>query len=185
MHDKSKLPIFIHIPKAGGTTIRSSIQRYKPIDWHHPITFYSEEERNCRFTFAFTRNPFDRLLSAYKYLRGGGSHKGDAEIGKTLSNNFNSFVLKDLNDIICRLHFRPQMHYIEDINLFNFIGKFENLQEDFNTVCDNISISHIKLPHLNKSKHKHYTEYYTDETKQIVAEKYAKDIEQFGYDFGK
>ena len=67
--------------------------------------------------------------------------------------------------------------------------RYENLENDTKRILSKwFNIDGIVYPTAKttqrKSK-KHYTKYYDDETRQIVAEKYAKDIEHFGYEFGK
>jgi len=141
-----------------------------------PFKFYEPDMYKDYFTWTIVRNPWDRAVSAYK-------NKASKKYGPW--SKFNKLTFSDFikNEIIEDSHICIQNTQIpHDID---FIGKFENLQEDLNFVCDKMKIPRQELPHINKSKHKHYTEYYDDETKSIVAEKYAKDIEYFGYEFGK
>jgi len=146
------------------------------------------------FSFTFVRNPWSRLVSTWKdKCFSDTTSVVYKEMYSPYRNSFKDFIFTLSEDpdkfyatwegIIDR-HVRP---YIDlcPLNDIDFIGRFENLQHDFNTVCDKIGIPEKKLPHKNKTKHKHYTEYYDDETRQIVAERYAKDIEYFGYEFGE
>jgi len=66
-----------------------------------------------------------------------------------------------------------------------YIIKFENLQGDFDTVCEKIKIPQKKLTHHNKTNHKHYTEYYDEEIQEVISKRHIKDIGYFGYKFGE
>ena len=134
------------------------------------------------FSFSSIRNPWARVVSAY--------HKGGWESKRAEYPTFISCVNAIREDSIScpasKWHVTPLCrHLVRDGELIvNHLIRIENIQEDFDTLCDKIGIPHQQLPHKNKSKHKHYTEYYNDETREIVAQKYARDIEYFGYKFG-
>jgi len=176
--------IFVHIPKSAGTSIEKF---FIGRDWWfidketkhlHAKTAKKiyKENWNEYFTFSFVRNPWDLMVSWYKFR-------------KNHNLSFDKFLTEyKINPR--RRYWLPKTLYQTDFLvdddgklLIDFVGKFENLQEDFNIICDKIKISQQKLPHKNKTKRKHYTEYYDDETREIVAKKYAKDIEYFGYKF--
>lgn len=184
--------IFIHISKTGGTSIEHALDPNIPldkpnisdttgntdfIDKHWSAKQYNQkypEQYKKFFTFAFVRNPWDRMLSNYKWLKFIG--RINRSFDQWIANPTWGFRAYSYQKMICDN--RGSI-------IVDYIGKFENLQENFDIVCDKIGIPQKKLPHKNKTKHKHYAEYYNDETKQIVAEKYVKDIERFGYKFGE
>jgi len=70
----------------------------------------------------------------------------------------------------------------------DFVIRYENLQEDYAEVCRRIGIPPTGLPQLKtgiRKQRRPYTDYYTDETCELVARLHAKDIELFGYQFGR
>lgn len=207
--------IFIHIPKSGGTSIENVLfqdvektinpsnadevqesrknlfgRDRKMSRWLQHLTYteivkceyVNQKTIKNFFKFSFVRNPWSRKLSEYEW---------NVRINKDTNKfdmSFTDFVKSTYSPYKAYVHSDPMYNFIVDEsgnNKMDFIGKLENLQEDFNFVCDKIGIPKQQLPHANKTKHKHYTEYYNDETRQIVAEKYAKDIEYFGYKFGE
>ena len=147
------------------------------------FNFSSEDRRLWKpelyedyFKWSVVRNPWDRLVSTYKNK----ACKGYGPWRNFKNLTFSDFIIN--KEEIKDSHIIPQKNRLPDD--IDFIGRFENYQEDFDIICDKIGIPRQQLPHKNKSKHKHYTEYYDDETRQIVAERYADDIEYFGYKFG-
>ena len=197
--------IFIHIPKCGGTSIEHSLlknenvtkitddvkQKYRiyythgGVDvQHRKIDQFKDAREKNYFTFTFVRNPWERFLSEYFYIKkfkGCGCDDFDKKFP-----TFKHFVKN--NGIKCcwYAHDYPQIDFVFNANqnkLTNFVGRCEDMQYDFDYVCGKIGIPKIELSHRNLTNHNRYSEYYDDETRSIVAEKYAKDIEYFGYEF--
>ena len=141
--------------------------------------YVGEKVYDESFVFTSVRNPYSRAVSMFKHHSWRSVKSFKYFCHKVMKNEYPSEDAKWHSGTLTE-------HMIDNNDLkVDFVIKLENLQKDFNIICDKIGIPQQQLPHLNKSKHKHYTEYYDEETKQIVAEKYAKDIELFGYEFGE
>jgi hypothetical protein len=182
--------IFIHIIKTGGSSIEKTFRGRRV---HKFAKKYKKQigskEWNNYFKFTFVRNPWDKMVSQYFYIqkcRGGNYDLTFREFILAFEYCTESEYILG-NGIAVK--FNPiQLPWILDDDgncLVDYIGRFETLQEDFNIVCDKIGVPRQQLPHENKTKHKHYTEYYDDETRSIVARKFAGDLKRFGYKFGE
>jgi chondroitin 4-sulfotransferase 11 len=190
--------LFVHIPKTGGDCLKKNLSRDENfIDTKHKKIkrLHNEFELREYFKFTFVRNPWDRFVSAYFYLkevRNNPNHEWPSDIWKSnvINDDFDTFSEFLESRLWTRhrwFHFYPQYDFIvnghnKDID---FIGRFENLQEDFNKVCNHIGLPPRELVPTNVSKHKHYTEYYNHDTKKIIGHYYRKDIKNFNYIFGK
>ena len=227
--------IYIHIPKTAGKSVQHVFAKQlgfrskkgkdllvgmndnpdlgPPVLSHLKASEYvkfgylSQEQFDSYFKFSFVRNPWDRIVSEYKFR------------GYPRKTDFKNYLFKHLPEPSWTdryIHILPQYDFLFDDSgklLVNHLGKFETLKKDFEEVCRRIGISRVTLPHLNissrilrfpwtikgaakilfnmvgmkrrKNIFNHYTEYYDDESREFVANLYRQDIETFGYEFGK
>lgn len=195
--------IFIHIPKAAGSSMDKLLQHNDPsatrIIADLPATHIAHKGKHCfatdlkeylpdniwrsYFKFAFVRNPFDRLVSWYHMCL----QKPDEEYRQYIVQNttsFEDFIIKSDNfpGRAKMLSFN-QVEYICDQKgnlLVDFIGYFENIDSDFNKVTSALGIKN-EITCFNRSEHKNYREYYSDKTINIVNERFHKDLVRFSY----
>ena len=143
--------------------------------WWDSLT---DKKINDYFKFIFVRNPFSRLISAWN------------DIDKPYFPDFGKFIQEgifDKNGNPKTLHYQLQSSLFEtsdnySLNL-DFIGKIENIKDDWKTLCNLTNLSYQELGHYANRNHNHYTTYYTDEVKKIVSDWYRRDLEFFNYNF--
>jgi hypothetical protein len=197
MNSTEKQAVFVHVPKTAGLSILQFCMRHgiRVIDHdirnpnHTSLAQYRSQNPDI-FSFALVRNPWDRVVSSYHFLSGGGIRAGDREDAERFVNqydNFNEFVLEAFNDgeILKQVHFRLQYKWLSDESglIVDQVGRFEKLQLSFSRWFKSIGLPGYRLPHVNKGKHKPYKAYYSEKTIEIIRGVYSRDIELFKYRF--
>jgi hypothetical protein len=133
---------------------------------------------NRNFKFTFVRNPWSRAVSLYNFHR----REPTRRRRELAMKSFEAWVRGGGTGTA----HKSMTEFISDDNgkvIVDFVGKYENLNADFKTVCEQIGLPELDLPHLNQSIRGNYRQLYTRETRDIVASWCAKDIDTFGYEF--
>jgi len=205
VHNEELNSLIIHVPKAAGSSLSS-------VSWntgtgHDTVAEYEERGKltDDLFVWAFVRNPFDRIASAYEdcpdlfeefptfdhfIVRIWNNRK---KLERIRSVRWRPDGKPDLGLNVSRIHFLPQHMLLrtkQGVIRPNFVGKFENLQDDFDKVSDLLGVDRQVLPHKNKRKGKrrrrcsHLAKLYEKEpTRLMVAEIYQADLDWFCYTF--
>ena len=218
--------IFVHVPKTAGQSIENFflglhglkwkeraplLLRYNPDPSKGPHRLahlkaseylsygYVEPETFRRyFKFSFVRNPWDRLVSEYRFLQ----LEERVPFREFVEQSFSTID----NDGNASLHITPQVGYLTDQAgeyLVDFVGRFETLEADFAQVAQTLDLSEARLSHRNVSgegkmarlyrrvtgrkpnrdRQVPYQSYYSNQLRERVTAYYAEDIERFGYCF--
>jgi chondroitin 4-sulfotransferase 11 len=208
--DHDRKFVFVHIPKTAGTSILCSLfgvgvdehefidssclspseQRRRMIGddgnfrrlHHYPLQRIAlEQPLESYFVFAFVRNPFDRLVSEYHFLR------------LQRSMPFADFVMHVVRMVFERektqdwfsFHFLPQVDFltIDGKIACDFLGRFESLERDYRTLCERLQVDYRPLATHKKSVRSAYRDYYDASSRAVVDTYYRRDLEAFGYSF--
>lgn len=225
--------VFVHVPKTAGMSIEHVFLGLQGLTWEKrsalllrhnddpakgpprlshlkaseyvSLGYLTPQQFDTYFKFSFVRNPWDRIVSEYKYRR------------YPVRMDFKSYLFRHLpaSGFSDRYtHIVPQYDFLFDKQgnlLVDFVGRYESLQADFDKVCARLGIPGTPLPHANRSgeerplirtlndvkkllrrwlwnlerRHSfpHYTQYYDEESREFVARFYREDIHAFGYSF--
>src|SRR5215469_14924806 len=192
--------LFVHIPKTAGNSIQSVLRDYSEdqlvalrneqdgierfglrnpkykVRKHSTLSEYYDARGNEQFRnlykFTCVRNPWDRMVSYYF----------------TPTQNPETWNREKFRGIISKAvsvedYLRLDEGEDDPFANVDYIMRFENLADDFRTLCNQLEISPATLPQYNRSSREYYSKYYDDELREFVRTRFAAEIERFGYTF--
>ncbi len=185
--------VFIHNPKTGGQALRKVLLQG---EFEGPLAGRLPDEWTRHFVFTFVRNPFDRLISAWKMFTEGIEDTGwkvplDLQQGMSLAD-FLEVVTdesigygpgKRTGRIRVRNHTLPQTHDYYSLEQADYIGRFENYEIDVNRIFQRLGIDEAPPGPWHVTNRGPYRQYFDDATRLTAENYYAGDLERFEYQF--
>jgi hypothetical protein len=185
--DHSKRIVFVHNPKAAGTSVRQYLGLPTAgADHRIPSRLCHKSTWESYRTIVFVRNPFDRLVSSYAY------HTSQAYAGyyRRKYANLPQLSLEAYFDLMilepcCIL---PQVKYTRHVHSTkspDLILRFEDMGHSVD-LLRGITGNERQFPHMNRSSHAPYSSYYQSRAfARRVSDYYHDDLVQFGYSFDR
>lgn len=190
--------IFIHNPKAAGTSICSALGMGSA---HMPVARAMVLYKYCWghfFKFSFVRDPFDRLVSCYEYAlmeRSYWHDNVDPKVGERFGapHQDRHLLLDKSFEECCELlltrrgefmhpGWMRQTDFIPEPKQLNFIGRYENLMEDFTKAMEYAKCEVRLLPNENvTTRLRDRQQYATVFAKDAAFKLYKQDYETFEY----
>jgi hypothetical protein len=182
--------VLIHIPKTGGTSIRKGVwkKNYEgPAFWRVPDAW------KAHFKFAFVRHPLDRLVSAYKMFSEGAIGDADWQLPPDRRDlSFDEFIDIVMDETIIfderratfeekiRHHTIPQTHPFNALDDADFVGRYENLAQDFEVVARRVGVQ-TPLPRMHYTLRGDWREFFSPQVEARCRRFYEEDFARLGY----
>ena len=190
--------VFIHVPKAAGTSVSEALYgRFLGHARAADVKRWGAANVVSLPFVAVTRNPWDRLVSAYRFAkRGAGLGGGNPgavwrpeQYAAPEFGTFERFVsdwLAKRNPRDLDLIFQPQCQFVcDEIGnvIVDHLGRFENLSETYAF----LGAGKRNVPMARESNRSgdpvDYRTFYTPQLVELAASIYREDVERFGYTF--
>jgi len=189
---------YINSPKSACSTIKAALAPLLGIDastganihalykQHPEVGRYSFDTipNNC-FKFTCIRNPFDRLVSFYaekvwhrkwEILAHYGINPGNID---NFREDFEAFVSQVFAASGLEEHLARQVPTLR-LSRMDCVLRFETFARDFPVILSMAGLD-VPLPYRNKSRHGHYTDYYTPYSRELAECLYREDLDVLGY----
>jgi hypothetical protein len=187
--------IFVHVQKTGGSSIEVALRQHDPAIPEKPHNarrhlgardvreLVGAATWDASFTFGFVRNPWDRLVSWHSMCVQAPAPNAFGRHVQDHFASFEDFVMRP--DAMLARTTVPQVDYLaghDGALIVDFVGRYEALHRDYAEVGRRLGIG-AALPHANRSAHRDYRDYFSASMRDVVAARFARDIERFGYAF--